>query len=160
MSEKNGSGDAEVCLDVADLADLPGIDDLLHPGEERVIAVVKGLDEPVAGSLRRLAHPLGLDGIRGEGFLAEHVLSRLQRADRPLAVQAVRERIVDRVDRRIVEQRLIARVGLVEAVLDLKPSGALRLAGGDPVDLSVGDVPRRANQGHRRDAGGSENADA
>ena len=42
-----------------------------------------------------------------EGFLAQHVLSGLQRAHRPLCVQVVGQRDVDDIDVRVAEQCVV-----------------------------------------------------
>ncbi len=49
-------------------------------------------------------------GRRRVRLLAQHVLARLERAHRPLVVQAVRQRDVDGVDLRVGEQRVVRAV--------------------------------------------------
>src|SRR5262249_59414991 len=60
-----------------------------------------------------------LDGLRvtRHGLLAEDVLVRLERADRPFDVHRVREPDVDRVDVTVLEQLLVASVRAVDVVL-------------------------------------------
>src|SRR5262249_9462960 len=53
---------------------------------------------------------LDLLGVPRQRLLAEDVLACFERPDRPLAVQRVRERDVDRLDVGILEQRLVAPV--------------------------------------------------
>ena len=54
----------------------------------------------------RVEHLLRFLRIARERLLAQHVLAGLGRADRPRHVQVVRQRIVDRLDFRIGQQRL------------------------------------------------------
>ena len=49
-------------------------------------------------SARDVEHLLRLRGVRRERLFAQHVLAGAQGADRPLVVQAVGQRDVDRVD--------------------------------------------------------------
>ena len=67
---------------------------------------------------RSAAAAIGVDlGDRqGEWLLAEDVLAGVQGADRPLGVEAVRQRDVDDVDRRVGEERVEGRVGGRRAV--------------------------------------------
>ena len=107
----------EVRPDHAQLADRTSGNQLLEPSRLRIVAPHERLhaEEPLC-----LGHVEdGRDGerIRAHRLLAEHVLAGLERADRPLAVQPVRQRDVDRVDRRVGEQRLVAAVGGRDAVL-------------------------------------------
>ena len=69
---------------------------------------------------RSAASNASLDVVRrdAERLLAQHVLSGLEGADRPLDVHGVRERDVDRLDVGILEERLIAPV----CALDLAPA--------------------------------------
>ena len=67
-------------------------------------------DEQPAGALRRVEGRLDLGRVPREGLLAQHVLARLDGPDRPLAVERVRERDVDGVDRRVGEELLVGAV--------------------------------------------------
>ena len=78
----------------------PMRDDLEHPRGERMVAIVEGLHHDELRSVRCGGDLLGLGGVGGERLLAEHVLAGGDRRQRPAAVQAVRQRVVDRVDRR------------------------------------------------------------
>ena len=147
-------GNAEARFDVADLTELAGVDDLAHPGRSRVIAPVKGLDEHAARLLGGLRHASGLVGVGCQGLLAQDVLSGLQGAKRPLAVQGVRQRVVDRVDLAIVEQLVVAAVHPRDAVLAGEAAGSIEVARRDRDHPCSGDLLRRTHQGHRRDAGG------
>ena len=52
-----------------------------------------------------------------ERLFAQHVLAGLGGSDRPLRVQAIRQRVVDRVDVRIGQQRLVRAVRALDAAL-------------------------------------------
>ncbi len=54
----------------------------------------------------------GLIRIESDGLLAQHMLSGSEGLDGQGRVQVVRERVVDRVDIRVGEQRLVRSVGL------------------------------------------------
>ena len=139
---------------------LTAVDDLAHARGERVVAPVERLgdDEPGAGS--GVGHARRLLLVRGEGLLAQHVLAGVERAQRPLAVQAVRERVVDRFDLGIGEKRAVAGVHPGNSVLLGELPGALRVAGGHRHDLRLGELTRRAHQRRRRDGRGAEGPDA
>ena len=66
------------------------------------------------GAVERLLH---LFGPTRERLLAEHVLPRLEGPQRPLHVQRVRKRDVDRIHVRVSEQRVIAPVRALDAML-------------------------------------------
>ena len=64
---------------------------------------------------RVLEHGLGVGNRQREGLLAQHVLAGVEGTMRPLGVQMVRQRVVDRIDGRVRQQRLVRR-GLVRVV--------------------------------------------
>jgi hypothetical protein len=70
-----------------------------------------GLAQRDPGVLARRRHRLGVGGRGRERLLAEHVLASRGGAHDPLAVQAVRQRHVDRLDLGIVEHGLVGSVG-------------------------------------------------
>jgi hypothetical protein len=69
-------------------------------------------------------------GVSAERLLAEDVLARLQRSYRPFGVERVRERDVDGVDIRVVEQRFVVAVRARDTVLLRAGVGAGRVAAG------------------------------
>jgi len=128
--------EAERRPDQPELADRALVDELLQPLRLRMVAVHERLhqDPPrsaggVEGALDLLRPPV-------ERLLAEHMLSGLERAHRPLDVQRVRQRDVDRVDVRILEERLIRAVrGRDLPLARICVGGLLRPArDGDEVD--------------------------
>jgi hypothetical protein len=87
------------------------------------------------------------------------VLAGAQRADRPLDVHGVRQRDVDRLDAVVGEQRVVAAVGALDAVLaGVRVRRCLRAARHrDDLDLVR---EARAGQQPVVDAGGREDAEA
>jgi len=67
-----------------------------------------------------------LDGfwVARKGFLAEDVLARLERAQRPLDVQRIRQRDVDALDGPILEQGLVACVCVIDPMSSRERLGA------------------------------------
>ena len=93
-----GEREAQRRLDPADRPELAAVDDVAHALRERVVAVVERLHHDEPGARRDGGDGFGFLGVRGERLLAQHVLARFERGDRPLRVQAVGERVVDRVE--------------------------------------------------------------
>ena len=127
---------------------------------ERVVPVVERLHHDEAGARRDRGHRFGFLGVRGERLLAQHVLARFERGDRPLGVQPVGQRVVDRVDVGIGEQRGVGVVHLRDAVLRRERLGAAAIARRDRdaprlrATLRAGLIDRG-----RRDARRAEDAD-
>ena len=81
---------------------------LLDKGSHRGMKPVhEGLHQVLARGLRGGRHLLRLGRVHRERLFAQHVLARLERAQRPLLVQVVGQRVVDDIDLRVGEQRLI-----------------------------------------------------
>jgi hypothetical protein len=72
-----------------------------------------------------------------KGLLAKDMLARLESARRPLHVERVGERDIDRVQRRIGEQLLVGPVGPRDALLPGIRLGAGEVAAGDCCDLDL-----------------------
>ncbi len=102
---------AERRADEPQLADRALVDELLRTLRLRVVAVHERLAQQAAGALGRVERRLDLVGVARHRLLAEHVLARLERLDRPLAVHRVRQGDVDRLDLVVGEQRLVRAVG-------------------------------------------------
>ena len=95
--------------EVADLAELAGLDDLArqaHGGDE---AVVEGAEVLDARCRDALPDVVALVGVPAERLLAEDVLAGLRRGDRRLGVERVRATVVEEPDRRIADD--VAPVG-------------------------------------------------
>src|SRR5581483_5113398 len=93
------------------------VDQLAQAPRLRRVAVHERFRDEQPGLLGRVEHGLRLLRVGGQRLLAEHVLAGLERPDRPLAVERVRQRDVDRLDVRILEQRLVRAVGALDPPL-------------------------------------------
>ena len=130
--------------EVADLAELAGVDQLAreaHRGDE---AVVEGAE--VLHARRRDPAPdlVALVRVAAERLLADDVLPRLGGGDRRLGVERVRAEVVEQPDRRIGHELLPVRRPALEAV------AVGRLAHGRLVPPGDRDEPRpqRRRPGH------------
>ena len=132
----------------------------LAPKRQRMVAIVKGLEEHETGLVGDLRHLCRLVRIGRHGLFAEHMLAGLQYPDRPLGVQTVGQRIVDGVDLGIGQQRFVRVVDMRDAVLACKCGSPVTISRGDGDDLDVGLRARRADERLRRDASRAEDADA
>ena len=123
--------------DQPDLADRAVTDELHELGGLRVVAVHERLAQQSAAPLGGVECRIHLLRVAREWLLAEHVLAGLERLDRPLGVQRVRQRDVDRLDLGIGEQVLVRAVGardLPLAGVRLGP-GLVAAGNGDEIDL-------------------------
>ena len=87
--------------EVADLAELAGLDHLArepHGGDEAVVEAAEVLD---AGRLDALPDVVALVGVAAERLLAEDVLAGLGGGDRRLGVERVGAAVVEEPDRRV-----------------------------------------------------------
>jgi hypothetical protein len=111
---------------------------------------------PPLGRVVGLIHLAGMTRVR---LLADHVLAGGQRAHRPLVVERVRERDVDRVDAAVAEQRVVRRVRGCDAVLV-----RIRLCAGPVPRTDRDDLERRVvcprTEDRPVDAGCREEAEA
>ena len=123
-----------------------------------MVAVHERLYQDEPGGVGRVVRLLGLGRVAGVRLLAEHVLAGLEGAHRPRVVHPVRQRDVDGVDVRVLEQRLVRAVRLRDPVLArvrlrLRPVTA---SDGDDVDLAR---LRGAGKDLPVDVGGGEKAE-
>jgi hypothetical protein len=152
--------DAHRRLDTLERADLAAGDDVVHPLRQRVVPVVERLHHHEPGAVGRRRDLLGFGGVRGERLLAQDVLARRDRLQRPLRVQSVRQRVVDRVDIRISDDVVVRRVHLGDLVLVGELLGPGRVTGGDRHHLGLAQTPRRLDQRAGRDASRAQGANA
>ena len=87
--------------EVADLAELAGVDQLACEPYGRHEAVVEGAQVLYAGRLDALPDLVALVGVPAERLLADDVLARLGGGDRRLGVEGVRAEVVEEPDLRI-----------------------------------------------------------
>ena len=159
MSPGQQQRHAEVGLEVPNRTQLPAVDDLLHPRGQRVVAVVESLDENPTGLHCCGGHLPGFFRIRGQWLLAEHVLSRAQRSDRPLGMKTVGEWNVDCIDFRILDQRVVRFVKPRYPLLLSEGAGSGRVACGHGNHADLRHRARRPDDGHRGDARSTEHSD-
>src|SRR5581483_10193022 len=100
--------------EVADLADLAGIDQLARESHRRHEAVVERAHVLDARRLDFAPDAVALLGVAAERLLADHVLARLRGEDRRLGVHDVRAAVVEEADRRVVDELVpVGRPALV-----------------------------------------------
>ncbi len=160
MSENLGNGKQSGGLDVLDGAEVALLHQRAHAVCERVVAVVERLHHHEPGAVGDRGHLFGLGGVVGEGLLAEHVLARLERGDRPLRVQTVGQRVVDGVDVGIGEQVGVGVEDARDAVLGGVGVGAAAVTRGDRDHLGILRVAGGLDDRGGRDARGAEDSDA
>ncbi len=90
-----------------------------------------------AGAGRRGGDGLGLRRVQPDWLLAEHMLPGLERADGPRRMQMIGQGDVDRVDRRVGDERLVAVEGAGQAERCRRLRGPSALARGDGDDLGA-----------------------
>src|SRR5437868_868399 len=122
--------------DETDVADRAAADELEEPRRLRMVAPHERLHQQAAVSLCGGERALDLGRVARERLLAQHVLARLERTDRPLHVRPVRERDVHDLDVGIREQRLIRAVRVRNVPLARVRSRALLGAARDRDELA------------------------
>ncbi len=134
--------------DVADLAELAVLDEVVRVVvERRVVPLMADGEEPVL-VVRDLDHLLALAHVVGHQLLAEDVLARLHRLDRDRRVQPQRQRDDDHLDvlvgedlvEIVVDLELLDVVGRVVLVGEEFLLGPLALGGADVAVADVVDV--------------------
>ena len=93
--------------------------------------------------------PLDVPDVAAERLLAEHVLARFERPDRPVRVHRVRQRDVDRLDLGVGEKLVVAPVGArdLPRLCELLRPPEVAAADGDDLDVVRLGAPRRAASG-------------
>jgi len=117
------------------------------------------LEQQHAVAARRVEHRARLGQAHGQRLLAQHVAPALRGAHRPLRVQAVGQRNVDRVERVVVEQRVVAGMGARDAEVGRERARLGGVAAAHRVDAHQAarrDVAREL----ARDVGAAEDAEA
>src|SRR5947207_2541591 len=146
--------------DLADLADLPAgecVADAIHLLMEREH---ERLPERNGRRLGRREHPTGFLGCDAERLLAQDRLARLERGDRPLGVQAVGQRDVDRLYPEVGDDLLVAEDTASDAVLGGPAPGARLVAACDRDREAVARLAERREEGALGDTCRAEDAPA
>ena len=125
-----------------------------------MVAVVKRLHHHSIRPRRHVGDLAGLNCVGGERLLAQHVLAGVECGASPSAVQPVRQRVVDRIQVRVGDQRLVAVVHSRDLVFSSKcPSpGAVACGYRDHRNLRV--VLRRFDERRWGDASRAQHADS
>ena len=101
-----------------------------------------------AGLLRRRDHAVAIGGGQRERLLEEDVLAGLQRRDRRFGVEVRRQRVADRLDRRVLDDRAVVGGGagadFLRELLRL-----VEIARRDRRDADAGDLGIGAGMGRR-----------
>ena len=142
------------------IAELAPLHHVPHATEQGVIAVVERLHQHPAGAGGGSRHRLGLGRVGRERLLAEHVLAGIEGADGPLGVQPVGQGVVDGLDLRVGQQRLVAGIDMPHALACRESVGAPRVARRHRDDRRTRHATRRAHQRHRRNAGRAQDTDS
>ena len=116
----------EPALDRLQPADAARRDELADGDPRGMQAIHERLHQQDAGRLGGRDHPLGVGRRQGDRLLAQDVLARPDRGERPLQVEVVRQRDVDGVDPGIREQRLVRIVGARDRRARRPPAGRCR----------------------------------
>src|SRR4029079_11438066 len=117
--------------------DRPALDELLEAPRLRVVPVHECLHENPAGLLGGVEGPLDVLWMAAERLLAEDVLARLERLDRPLDVHGVRQRDVHGLDFWIREEILVAPVGALDPAVPCVGLRSAEIAARDRDELHV-----------------------
>ncbi len=133
--------------------------DLLNAQSQRMVAVMERLHHDPVRLRGEFGDLTGFGGVGGERLFAQHMFSGAQCGSDPPAVQAVRQRNVDRVEVRVGDQRFVAFVHPGDTVLRSKGlctrGIARRHCGDDDLDVSLG----RLDERQRCDARCAQDAD-
>src|SRR5207249_565575 len=138
--------------DLAYLADLPAREHLADALDLTMEREHERLPQRHRRGVRRGEHPGGLLGRHAERLLAEDRLAGFERRDRPLGVQAVRQRDVDRLDLRIGDELLVAGDPARDIMLGGPAPGARTVATPDRDGDAVARLAERREEGALGDA--------
>jgi len=123
------------------------------------MAVHEGLHQQPAVALGCVEGALDLIGSPVHRLFAEHVLPRLERADRPIDVHGVGQRVVDDLDVVVCEQRLVSPVRALEAAVPCVLLGTGLVSARNRDDVGAVALPR-AREDRLVDPGRREQAPA
>jgi hypothetical protein len=124
-----------------------------------VVAVHERLHQNETGLVRAIERLLDLRRVTRVRLLAQDVLAGRERSQRPLVVEAVRQRVVDGVDVGIVEELLVGAVRPRNRVLERVRLRAKRIARRDGYEVDFG-RRRRGTEAFAGDVRGGEETEA
>ena len=151
-------GGQEGGLHVAHIADDTAVDRVGHGCDIGGVLVGKGFHQMHAVCLGGGEHGGGFFCIGGQGLFAQHVLFGVQGFDGPLGVQRIGQGDVDGLHFRVVQQCLVAAVGLLEAEAGLEFLGLFKAAAGDGVELAIFGLAHALGGGACENTGGADDA--
>ena len=123
--------------DRANGADGAVVDERHHSRGQRLVAVHEALFDDHAGRGGRGGDAIDVVRIERQWLFAEHVLAGGDRGERPRHVIGIGQRNVDRVDGRIVEQRLVTGNGARDRPFARVGFGARAVAAGHGDELAA-----------------------
>ena len=129
-----------------------------QPLHQRVVEVVEPLEQHQRPAPRQVAHLGGLGGVAGERLLGQDVLPGEDRRPVPGRVQAVGERVVDRLDLGIGDHVGVRRVDPLDAVGLGERLGPVPVTRGDRDESRPGGRGG-ADDGQLADAGRPQHSD-
>ena len=106
----------ERAVDQPQLAEVAAVRELQRTPDLRVVQVHERLDRDPLGVRGDARDRVDVFGPERKRLLAQDVLARLERADRPRHVQVIRQRDVDDVDIRIRHERVVRVIDPFRAV--------------------------------------------
>jgi len=148
----------EFGLELFDLADAAGAQQIRRRDEGGVVAVVEGVHQYQPGVAGGVRHLTGLGGVAGQGLFAQHVLARGERFQGPLVVHGDGERVVDGVDVGVVDHGLVAVLHGVDALVRGEGLGACAVTSGDRPDGGTRFVDHGVQERAGCDASGTKDA--
>ena len=152
-------GHREFGLDRTELAECAAADGRENVLEHRMEAVVEGLHQRPARARGRLRHRACLTRVHRERLLAQDRLSGLQRRDGKARMQMRGQGVIDQVDVRMRDQRVIASKALGNAMLGGVGACPLAVPRRHADDRAILPLACRRNQRGRRNLRSAENAD-
>lgn len=134
--------ETEARLDQPDFTDRTRLHQFYQLRCLRMQAVHIGLAGEDPGLVGLVIDGLGLMRRERDGLFHQHMLARADRLDRPFGMADMRGGDVDRLDIRVVDQRLIAGddAGARELFGQARPVGVARADGNEPPGSRMGDT--------------------
>ena len=112
------------------ITDLARLEPFLRALPLRVMDDHVGLGGQKAGAVARRDDLVDLARLQGNGLFGQHMLAGRKRLQRPFDMQVVGQRDIDRVNRRVGQQRLIAGMHHKGRAKGAEALGLCRVAGG------------------------------
>ena len=154
-----GVREGHVNVDVRQLTQFTRARQLEHALHDGVVPVMECLHELHTGSVHSVSNVAGLGGVAGRGLFAQDVLAGRDRSQVPRPMQAIRKRVVDRLDLRVVDHFLIGVHDSFDVSVLGEFLGSVSIAGSNHHQTMSG-VACRFDDGLVADARGPQNSDS